>query len=163
MQIDWPATAQMLTAIAAIGALIASPIVAMRIARGQSQDSNKNFLLQVRSEVISKNRQDWINSVRNEVSKFIGELQVLGSAITSSIPGDTPHSLELVIGVHSRLNRIKLLINPNETDHVALVDLLYDLFVNRKDKEKFNAGQSAVISLTQKILKLEWERVKAFT
>lgn len=164
MDINYSATAQMLTALAALGALIASPIVTLKIARKQSEDLSTNSLLKVRSEVISKNRQEWINTLRSEISELVAEMTVYGSNSLCDVTLSTPEqTIAIATALTSRLNKITLLINPKEADHIELVSLLDQLYDAYQNMDKFPSIREEVIKLAQKILKDEWERVKVFT
>ena len=44
------------------------------ITRKQLENTQKLALKNIRIEVLSKNRQDWINTLRNELSNYIGKL-----------------------------------------------------------------------------------------
>lgn len=106
--------------------------------------------------IITNNRQEWINSLRSEITSFLAEV---ASTSPSQSLEDIPFNDMKSLWTHSY--KIELLINPKENDHKKLVELI------RKEISNLNASSDntlirEIISLSQKILKREWDRVKSF-
>jgi len=127
--------------------------------------------LQFKASVISANRQEWINTLRDCIAEFQVNAKIvtvetkLASQDSTSLASD-PKSFDQAIGkMRVLLNKLALLINPNEIDHAELLKLIgkvEDLCINEAsiDDEKHDSLQKEITSLAQKILKREWERVK---
>lgn len=112
---------------------------------------NMNFRKQIRSAhtlKIAEMRQLWINNLRDEMSKF----QSYG------VTPDLDHARERQFYEHG--TRIELLMNPNDPDYNNLQDCLYK-YLNAKDMAEKFAANPHYISLCQKILKREWEKLQS--
>ena len=131
---------------------------------------------------ISGSRQDWINSLRNEIVEFLNIIYI--------VPG-LYHRKQISDGEAIAENRnllykvqnIELLINPKEDKHNRLISLLYksrSMFINcindlkqnqddniDIDQDEFEISEThlrekvkEIVELAQDIFKEEWERVK---
>lgn len=126
--------------------------------------------LQFKASVISANRQEWINTLRDCIAEFQVKAKIvtvetkLASQDSTSFASDPTSFDQAVEKIRVLLNKVALLINPNETDHADLLKLMekVDLCINEDsiDDEKHDSLQKEITSLAQKILKREWERVK---
>lgn len=136
----------------------------LEVSKTQNESTLKVAKQQISADVVSRNRQAWINSLRDRISEFV--------ALNSSfvIRGlATPHAnAELLQSQVERLfhckNTILLLLNPNEEDHAELADLLntvLPLFADVVSNQNLlRSREVEIIEKTQPILKREWERVK---
>ena len=106
--------------------------------------------------IITNNRQEWITSLRNEITSFLAEV-----ASTSPSQSFEDISSEDVKSLWTHSYKIELLINPKESDHKQLVDLIREE-INNLNALNDSTLISEIISLSQKILKREWDRVKSF-
>lgn len=160
-------------AVTALFAVFLSPLVSYWIARRQ-----------INAQVISVNRQEWINTLRDYVAEFLNLTAFLKGL--EPVPPVTPSMLggsvdereeaqlvresnaiesERLERIHLALAKINLLLNPKEKDHQDLVKLLNDsLSATREHLSNREAvvhyRRKEIIALSQKILKKEWERVK---
>jgi hypothetical protein len=127
--------------------------------------------LQFKASVISANRQNWINTLRDCIAEFQVKAKVvtvetkLSSQDSTSFASDPKNFDQAVEKKRVLRNKIALLINPNEQDHDDLIKLMAkveDLCINEDsiDDEKHDNLQKEITSLAQKILNREWERVK---
>jgi len=116
-------------------------------------------------QVLSKNRQEWINDLRNTISHFISSTHKCRNNL--AIPPEQRDLLKINNDVDSawfHLSRLRLLVNPKEDDHKELVitanAFLDSIFVKElQGKEK--DIEVSLIKQAQTILKREWERVKS--
>jgi len=123
---------------------------------------------QFRAAVLSKNRQDWINTMRDTLSEYNSLIHDIASDFTtrgkvrSAVEGMRDYARANVL-----LNRTKLLVNPMEEDHKALLKTMYDmrtLATKANDSDIFKRLgdlDEKFTSVAQDILKKEWKRVKA--
>jgi hypothetical protein len=112
----------------------------------------------LKSEVLSRNRQNWINTLRDNISEFIS-LSIVITKITS-VHKDYDDKMEKFLTLRSR---ISLLLNPKEDDHNKLDKYLKEAlyFVIEKEEQRHIVDiRNDIIKLSQEILKREWERVK---
>lgn len=120
---------------------------------------------QINATVISANRQQWINTLRDCVSELLSLITPIAIYSRDDMWSKN-EKLEKFNRAMLLRSKIKLLINPNENDHNELVNLIEIIF-SRLGKEQSSENDKAIgqlqISITsqsQIILKKEWERVK---
>lgn len=110
----------------------------------------KNANRQLRSNhtlKIAEMRQEWINSLREAMSKF----QSYG--VTPSLSHTTEREF------YEWGTRIELLMNPKDPDYVELHNCLYGFLAAENSIEKYSANPK-FIDICQRILKREWETLK---
>jgi gas vesicle protein len=144
---------------AIVGVVIGS-IVSFLIAR-----------LQFKATVISANRHQWINTLRDSIADFqtkakiaVTEDKLSLHAATAVAADDKGHYEALKTMLFLR-NKMALLLNPLEKDHVQLLSSLKELedfCVNGDplDDGSYEKLQDSITSTAKIILKREWERVK---
>jgi hypothetical protein len=151
---------QVVTAVAALSGVAIGSIFSYWIARQQ-----------IRATVISANRQQWINTLRDCIADFQTKAKIanvesrLASNDITSIAADVKSHDEALKTMRFQLNKIALLINPNEKDHAELHSMmkdLWDLCINGDPSDQVSQErlQDSITSTSQRILKREWERVK---
>ena len=113
-----------------------------------------------REVIVSNNRQKWINTLRDDISKFLSTTTKLVSDKSESNNGGLKR--ENVDALWLEFYKIQLLLNPNEEDHNNLISYLRDVIAAINDTNAFTNKRSDVIETSQIILKHEWERVKRF-
>lgn len=133
------------------------------------------ILIQARSNVVSKNRQRWINLLKRRLTKILMILVQMEDAMEKrrTVRADLASTdanrysekvLVLALNFQSSFVKIKLMLNPKEPDHRELVDLIAstasEIVVTASYQESLLERRDELISLSQKILKREWERVK---
>lgn len=150
-------------AISALGAIVGvviGSIVSFLIARQQ-----------FRATVISANRHQWINTLRDSIADFQTKAKIavtearLALHEATSIAADDKGHYEALKTMHFLVNKMALLLNPNEPDHLQLISLLKelnDLCVNGDPTNQvtYDKLQDSITSTGQIILKREWKRVK---
>ncbi|HVS26551.1 MAG TPA: hypothetical protein VHE58_04545 [Burkholderiales bacterium] len=143
----------LVAAVTALCAVLLGPLVALWTTQRQS-----------RIAVRATNRQAWINSLRDAFAEFISLASLL-----SLVPAGR-ELYEKVERLAFLEAKIKLLLNPKETDHQQLMSLVGDtrravaatIRTSReeKDHELLVEDVKALVPLVQAVLKREWERVK---
>ena len=144
---------EIIAALTALVAVIVSPVISVYVVRRQ-----------ITAQVVSTNRQAWINELRTKIARFVTEVASLswhrledGSA--------TPEIQKRLNNLVLLMSEIKLYINPKEKDHAHLVSLLsksaQNAFAQLEGKPAPDENYVDEITKTaQGILKREWERVK---
>lgn len=124
---------------------------------------------QITATVVSQNRQAWINTLRDCISEFQSAIPYIGLIDKKEWIKDLKSIQHDKLSSAIRCNnKIKLLINPKEDDHIELVELLtnvLNILLDTKEKEdetydKINTLQADITVISQTILKREWIRVK---
>jgi len=111
-----------LTAIAAILTALAAVLIAPLVTYFTTQR-------QIRANLISANRQAWIDKLRDELAELFELLTWQYLQRPGTYSGEEGHRYEAEKRSRIRLlrNKIRLRLNPNEADSHALLDLLNKL------------------------------------
>lgn len=110
--------------------------------------------IQARASSISNNRQQWINSLRDEVTWFLSEAEELHSLNNSS--GKDAYQNEQIRkttkSIRKRIFKVRLLLNPTEEPGNTLVEMLQEMVDNG---DVTIPEQEKIVDHPQKILKRE--------
>lgn len=122
---------------------------------------------QINAQVVSGNRQAWINTLRSAVTDFLTEIA------TDETKHQGPDKAIVVAHAKVRaiskyVTEIALLINPNEKPHQRLLELVR---AAAADVNEFRSNpeispmrhRKEIIDIAQQIFKEEWGRVKKGT
>jgi hypothetical protein len=155
----------LITATTALVASIMSPFVTLRVARRQ-----------FRANVISTNRQKWIDTFRNRVSELLSLMSaaqvIKRHAIESWRGGLGPVQANLGLAdkferAYMALAEIRLLTNASDLEHQRLNDALARALAHLQHDElrehELAASVEDVIALGRTIIRHEWGRVKRGT
>jgi len=146
------------------------------IARQQADVQLKASKLQFNAEVLSRNRQEWINTLRDELSEFVSYLTPLmatDSQAESEDPDRWQYFLENVRLIDRSAIKVELLLNAKEPESQQLSKLVEDIgtLLRKMDGVKSTKVLDALgnqiddlveqlVPLAQTVLKAEWVRVK---
>ena len=97
----------LLSAATALIAVIVGPIVTFRIARQK-----------IKADTVASNRQEWINTLRNELSEFIAVITSVGVFRPGGMGAQEVHRQTRIAA------KIQLLLNPTEPDHQELIGVV---------------------------------------
>lgn len=152
----------LITAMTALVASIMSPFVTLRVARRQ-----------FRANVISTNRQKWIETFRDRVSELLSLMSaaqiIKRQSIESWRGGLGPVQANLGLTekferAYMALAQIRLLTNVTDLEHQRLNDALAAALVHLQHDEpredELAASVEEVIALGRTIIRHEWGRVK---
>lgn len=117
-------------------------------------------VIQARASSVSNNRQSWINSLRDEVTAFLTDrdmLNIVRNRIGEFDDQRWAHILPLEKALLSHIYKVELLLNPTEGESTKLLEMLQQARYEGLEKGK----REEIVSHTQSILKTEWERVKS--
>jgi hypothetical protein len=157
-----PLILSLISACTALVASIAGPVVTLMVAKRQFS-----------ANVLSTNRQKWIDALREALAEMIS-LLVAALVVKSNWRdawegGRAPLAndaalLDKVQRLVLAQSKIHLLINPNEADHqqlcTAIDGALLRLRSEHSEDSETEADIQLITRLAQKILKREWQRVK---
>ena len=126
---------------------------------------------QIKATVLSGNRQQWINTLRDYIADFQTKAKIavvetdLANHEHTSVAANVDNYDEAMKTMRLLANKIALLINPEEIDHSELISSIKRLeshCINGdpSDREKEEILQTSITTIGQRILKREWERVK---
>ena len=148
---------QLVTALTALCAVLLSPLVALYTVKRETN-----------ATVLSGNRQQWINNLRDELAIFVSEVTKFSSmAIASETTAKEVQ--EQTVKLDRLRTKIRLMLNPSESDHKdlnLLCTTALAIATNQQLKKRSEfpellaENNENIINLSQAILKKEWERVK---
>lgn len=126
---------------------------------------------QITASTVATFRQQWINALRDEIAMFIGEWSKVATRWQRRENESEHERYDRLQALARHEAKIGLLINPKEDDHVELVQLVRDATklageefagVSSNDVVKtLEDARDKVVAKSQRILKREWNRVKA--
>lgn len=153
-----------------------------------SFDADRNAQLDIASknlnaQVLSNNRQQWINNLRDSISDYLGSVSALRrSRVIARWCWDSAQKDNRDFHIDHRdavlamtddnetmdrlAYKIKLLVNPVEPVAIEIINVLNEMpqytgdFQNKPDKLKIKELSDKLILHSQIYLKAEWERVK---
>jgi Icc-related predicted phosphoesterase len=151
------ASLPVLSLIVAALAVIVGPYITLRISRKQIELSRRI----ASKQIVAPMRQVWINELRSKVA------ELSSSALYYWNTKFDEQADEKTRRVWQLEEEIKLLINPGEDDHKALINAIRQL-LSAMEKgvgatgaaEEFSAARHNTSILSQKIFKTEWDRIK---
>ncbi len=162
MQVLSTVPLSLITATTALMASIMGPFVTLRVARRQ-----------FRANVISTNRQKWIETFRDRVSELLALMNAAQVIKRHSVdswhgglgPVQLNHGLtEKFERAHMALAQIRLLTNTSDPEHNRLNDALAAALTHLQHDEpredELAASVEDVIALGRTIIRHEWGRVK---
>lgn len=113
-------------------------------------------------------RQAWINDLRDNLSLYISLISVNRWYVLPSV--DAPEEVRVLSEREDRekeqeaarlREKILLLLNPNEVEHITLADLVHKAFDSYKSCEETSEALRALRIHSQGVLKAEWNVVKS--
>lgn len=157
---------QVVMAIAAIGSPVITFIVAdrniqnsLKLAQKQVNSALRVAERQAHANVVSLNRQKWIDALREDISSFLTESYAM--RVRLDIGPVSPQEVrEMIKPMILVQNRIKLRLNPEEVDHRNLIDIIETILSDIVSADVPELERRC-LSLSQAILKREWTRVKS--
>ena len=106
------------------------------------------------AETVSKNRMEWINVWRENISKFLACSEIL-------INFDSfDNKYEYIKEFYESRAMIVSRLNMNEELHKLMYIQINSINYAKKDNDFFKKRES-ILELERNILKIEWERVKS--
>jgi hypothetical protein len=132
-----------------------------------SKNQRKISIQAINKDILSKNRQEWINTLRDSVSQYLSshELSKLIRQYDKKNKNTQPEYKEEFKSWQLLYYKIKLLLNPNEGNSKKLIELMTLLnlatdYSSMSKEAEYERIKNEIIKVTQIILKEEWEKVK---
>lgn len=147
----------LISALTAFAAVVLAPLVALH-----------NEKKKITAQVLSANRQAWINALRDDLAHFITEIRHIAAAHAANAIS-TKEAITRYEAMTICEERVKLRLNPSETSHIELVRLMgaastrLQEAINKKQSmaQELDAAADRIVKDSQGILKTEWNRVKS--
>ena len=151
-------TPEHIIAVTGLAAVIASLLVAFYTVRSQGKFLNK----QLHADVVLGSRRQWLSELRDALAEYVAtNISVASGAGLSSASGDM---IKYERATYLRA-KIIMLLNPKESSHQELLDVLHRAMAAAIRPPDDNVGEVAVstndlLELAQQVLKSEWEVIK---
>jgi len=129
----------------------------------QIESSNNIAMTQFKTTIATKNRQEWINELRHEISELLTAFGKASITDNSSTREEFTRYSEKIL--YSKA-KIELLTNSQKPEQKELQDKIEDLFEAFVEKDgKFKPGElanlrSKIILSANKLLDLHWKKIK---
>lgn len=142
--------------IGLIGGLIGS-LITLVIGLLTTRFSYNNLF----ADTISKNRNNWINTWRDELSKFLAIADMLRHETTTKKACNEHEYIELLKEYHIAKNKIIMRLNLNEKRHQEVYLLINKIaYEEPLYNDDYKIAKEALMAVSRDLLKEEWERVK---
>ena len=142
--------------IGLIGGLIGS-LITLVIGLLTTRFSYNNLF----ADTISKNRNNWINTWRDELSKFLAIADMLKHETTTKKACNEHEYIELLKEYHIAKNKIIMRLNLNEKRHQEVYLLINKIaYEEPLYNDDYKIAKEALMAVSRDLLKEEWERVK---
>lgn len=125
---------------------------------------------QLFAETVSKNRMEWINVWRENISIFLAHAETLhemhkiqqnqsSNSGHLSSQGNAQTNYDYLLEMNKARTMITSRLNMTEELHVLMEDAVNNLDYTKSDQE-FKKQCDSILEIAREILKPEWERVK---
>lgn len=142
--------------IGLIGGLIGS-LITLVIGLLTTRFSYNNLF----ADTVSKSRNNWINTWRDELSKFLAIADMLRHENTTKKACNEHEYIELLKEYHIAKNKIIMRLNLNEKRHQEVYLLINKIAYEEPLKnDNYKIAKEALMAVSRDLLKEEWERVK---
>lgn len=140
---------------------------ALALAQQQNETALRVARQQVLADVVSASRRQWLDTLRQTVAEYLASAGRFGGVRAVDIlkvqsPSEIIVNIERLTLLYMKL---RLLLNPAEPDHIQLADAAGEVVQaavkSQPDTAAIGAGYQKVMDAAQRVLKREWERVKA--
>ena len=142
--------------IGLIGGLIGS-LITLVIGLLTTRFSYNNLF----ADTISKSRNNWINTWRDELSNFLAIADMLRHETTTKKACNEHEYIELLKEYHIAKNKIIMRLNLNEKRHQEVYLLINKIaYEEPLENDDYKIAKEALMAVSRDLLKEEWERVK---
>lgn len=142
--------------IGLIGGLIGS-LITLVIGLLTTRFSYNNLF----ADTVSKSRNNWINTWRDELSKFLAIADMLRHENTTKKACNENEYIELLKEYHIAKNKIIMRLNLNEKRHQEVYLLINKIAYEKSlGNDDYKVAKEALMAVSRDLLKEEWERVK---
>jgi hypothetical protein len=132
-----------------------------KILKEQIKSAQEIAKLDFNKVVISGNRQEWINELRNILSAYMSKVEVYQSMSAHVANADVlREKLENILALEMK---IALMLNPSENDSIELTKFLHlytQAISGQAITQPVDFLKSKIVEISQRLLKIEWVRVK---
>lgn len=113
------------------------------------------------ADTVSKSRNNWINTWRDELSNFLAIADMLRHETTTKKACNEHEYIELLKEYHIAKNKIIMRLNLNEKRHQEVYLLINKIaYEEPLENDDYKVAKEALMAVSRDLLKEEWERVK---
>jgi hypothetical protein len=131
----------------------------------QLESNEKTKLVEFKATIAAKNRQEWLNDLRNTLSELIATANCF--ILENNTSKHLESIKELTYKIYSYKSKISMLLNSEKDEQRELL-LKIDEFVVEIINKKFNSDlveqkERQVIASARKIFDIHWKKIKNLT
>ena len=160
-----PVWVQMAIAVGAIASPIVAYVIAIRNVSGalksadrQAKSAQEIAAKQIRSSIVSANRQKWLDSIRDDLSEFASELDIVRSVLSAG--ASQVETAEKTKRLRLLYTRVKLRLNPDKPEQGLIIDCM-DRLVSDVAAKDVSEKLDALTQAAQALAKAVWRQVKS--
>ncbi len=131
----------------------------------QMDTAKETTLIQFKATIATKNRQEWINELRQNLSEYMAMLHMItpeSDKISDLLTKRADHIQRLLL----TKTKLELLLNKDRAEQKELLDQLENVLsiINFPPKENFNiafsAARTRLIDAARKLFEIHWKKIK---
>lgn len=138
--------------------------------RRLAENEKERLILQIKADVITRQRQTWIDSIRNTAKDLIAEFNKVYNLADGSAKAITKEEFDkLHFEVRQKMAYIELHLNPNKPEQKAIVDAmnsvnnaLHRYAINRSEEHdaQYSQAMDKLASSLIVVFGLTWKKIK---
>lgn len=138
-----------------------------QIAIQQIQNSQNLALTQFKATLNTKNRQDWINELRQSISEFLAQCAMIN--VIMSAKNNETHGEELLPFFEKMVyhkNKIAILLNIEKEEQKAVIEPIYEMVKvslqpeEDYDAEVFRKKEEEILKASRHLFGVHWDKIK---
>ena len=140
---------------------------AIRNVKNQIESSKSLALTQFKSNLNTKNRQDWINDVRHCTSDLLSQMALFRILLTKNEPDTGTLLIPYFEKIYYYKNKIALLLNTEKTEQKNLLTsldklilLLANIEENKTITDEIRTTEEDIIKISRILFNKHWQKIK---
>lgn len=140
----------------------------MKVTRLNIENSQNSLSTQFNITLNTKNRQDWINTLRDSVSEFLAQsnMLVVGYDTSGKPTFDEKKHPEIYEKLNYQCSKIAMLLNPDKEEQRKLIESVFDMvrictsIMDNDSIHLFSDKQNEIVKLSQELIRIHWKKIK---
>jgi hypothetical protein len=166
-------SSNLMIALVAAGGTVAGVLVGgifqYLLQRGQSKAQGNQLKNQLKAEIISKQRQEWMESIRSAAKDLIAEFDLIYNLVSGQMGPAKEEIKSLFLTTSRNAALIELKLNPEKSTQKAVIDSLLELQMHlqrhtqrptREDDAVYNELRTKFKGSLVALFRQTWFRIK---
>jgi hypothetical protein len=138
--------------------------------RNTSRLEKDKFLTGIKAELIVKQRQEWINSIRNTANELIAEFNLVYNYADGTIKKpDQADFTKLYFEIRKKSYLLELYLNPNKPKQKRVVEALENINIalhiyckdcSKENDTKYNDAHKELMNALIEVIGEAWQKIK---